>query len=66
MERLLFGPIIGVLLLIYAGFCMFKGGTHVRGKGWVTKEAARKSYIFNQVMYYILGIFMIFGSLLYR
>lgn len=45
---------------------MFKGGTHVRGKGWVTKEAAPKSYIFNQVMYDLLGIFMIFGSLLYR
>ena len=57
-------PIAGVAMLIYAGYCISKGGTHVRGKGWMTKEEAPKSYIVNQVLYMILGFSFVFGEII--
>ncbi len=60
----LLGPAVGLVLLIYVGFCFAKGGTHVKGKGWMTKEEAPKTYIFSQVLYIILANSMIFGEFL--
>jgi len=63
MQELLFallgGPFPGVLILCYAWYCMSHGGTHIKGKGWKSKEEYPKTYLFNQGLYLILGIGMI-------
>ena len=66
MDAMTFiGPTVGGSMLIYAVYCMSAGGTHVKGRGWMTKEEAPKSYIFNQALYLLLGISFAF-SLWYR
>ncbi len=63
MEEVLFallgGPLIGVLILCYAWYCMSHGGTHIKGKGWKPKEEYPKSYLFNQIIYVTIGIGLI-------
>ena len=46
---------------IYVGYCSSKGGTHVRGRGWVTKSEAPTSYLINMVTCVIFGLLMIIG-----
>ena len=56
---------IGILLLIYAGFCWVKQGVHVRGKGWKSKEEMPRLFWFSIVLYLLLGLFMVVGNLLF-
>ena len=56
--------VIGVAMLIYVGYCISNGGTHVRGKGWVTKEEAPKSYLANQIIWALFGLSVIIGPFL--
>jgi len=58
------GPLLGISMLAYAGYCTANGGTHVRGKGWVAKGAMPKSFYANQIMWTVFGISLIFGSLI--
>ncbi len=57
--------IIGVLLWSYASYCMIKGGTHVRGKGWVSKYTNPISYRINQVIYFVFGLFMMASNFIF-
>ncbi|MBA46001.1 MAG: hypothetical protein CMB31_05385 [Euryarchaeota archaeon] len=63
--RLFSSIIIGISLLIYAVYCMLKGGTHVRGKGWVSKYSHPISYRINQVLWFFLGLSMIFSNFIF-
>ena len=63
--QIVLGPIVGFLLLGYAIFCLIKKGTHVRGKGWQSKEQAPKLYVINQTIYLILGLLMLIGNLVF-
>jgi len=60
----LIGPIIGLSVLTYVGYCSAVGGTHVRGKGWVSKEEHPKSYMVNQILYVIFGLIPTLGYLI--
>ena len=45
--------------LFFLGFAIFtflKGGVHVTGQGWKTKEAAPKTYFFIVVFLGLIGI----------
>ena len=59
MDRMIIGPIIGLILLAYAAYCWQNEGTHVKGKGWMNKEEAPKSFLFNQMVYLWLGLTMV-------
>ena len=48
--------IIPILFLGYATFIFVKGGVHVRGKGWKTKDEAPKTYYFMIVFMGLLGV----------
>jgi len=48
--------IIPILFLGYATFIFVKGGVHVRGKGWKTKDEAPKTYYFMIIFMVILGV----------
>ena len=60
-----FSLVIGLTLLIYAGFCMVKGGIYVRGKGWVSKYTHPISYRLNQILFFLLGFFMIISNFIF-
>ncbi len=51
--------VIAVLFWIYAVYCMMKGGTHAKGKGWVSKYTNPITYRINQTIYLFLGFFSI-------
>lgn len=59
MYESIYWPIVGLILLAYAAYCWQNEGTHVKGKGWVSKEEAPKSYLFNQMVYFWLGLTMV-------
>ena len=45
--------------LLFLGFVIFtflKGGVHVKGQGWKTKEEAPKTYFFIVVFMGLIGI----------
>ena len=48
--------IVPILFLAYATFIFVKGGVHVRGKGWKTKDEAPKTYYFMIIFMGILGV----------
>ena len=48
--------IIPILFLGYATFIFVKGGVHIRGKGWKTKDEAPKTYYFMIVFMGLLGV----------
>ena len=60
--------IIPILFLGYATFIFVKGGVHIRGKGWKTKDEAPKTYYFMIILMVLLGIagiiFTILGYIL--
>jgi len=49
--------IFGILFWIYGVYCMIKGGTHAKGKGWVSKYTNPITYRINQTIYFFLGFF---------
>ncbi len=57
-------PLFGFIMLGYVGYCFSKEGTHSRGKGWLSKEEAPKTFIANQLIYTILSIILILSPLL--
>jgi hypothetical protein len=65
MTRFDLSLVIGLSLLVYAGFCMVKGGTHVRGKGWVSKFTNPIAYRVNQILFFLLGFSMIISNFIF-
>ncbi len=65
MVRFDLSLVVGLLLLIYAGFCMVKGGTHVRGKGWVSKYTHPFAYRVNQIFFFLFGFSMIISNFIF-
>lgn len=57
------GPSFGLILILYATYCMLQGGSYVKGKGWMTKEEAPKTYIVNMCLVLILGGLMVLTPL---
>ena len=51
--------IAGALGITYGIFCMVKGGTHVQGLGWRSKEEFPRTYYFNIISLTILGVSII-------
>ena len=47
---------IGLCFLIYALYCYQNGGSHHKGRGWVTKEEAPKTHIFQMILFIVIGI----------
>ena len=47
---------LGLCFLIYALYCYQNGGSHHKGRGWVTKEEAPKTHIFNMVLIIVIGL----------
>ena len=45
-----------LFFLGYAIFTFLKGGVHVKGQGWKTKEEAPKTYFFIVVFIGLIGI----------
>ncbi|MDP6906262.1 MAG: hypothetical protein QF440_02470 [Candidatus Thalassarchaeaceae archaeon] len=48
--------LVAIFCLFYIAYCVSQGGTHLRGKGWVTKEEHPKSYYFTLFWYFVLII----------
>jgi hypothetical protein len=51
--------VTAIICLAYAAYCMLKGGTHLRGKGWVSREQSPKVFLFSMAIYSILGLLSI-------
>ena len=48
--------LISLLMFSYAGYLWVKQGVHVRGKGWMSKEEAPKSFYITVVLMVVLGL----------
>jgi hypothetical protein len=55
-PRLIFNLVIGLFCLGYANYCFLNGGTHARGKGWVTREEGPKTFLFSMILYTLIGL----------
>ena len=66
MVRVDLSLFIGLFCWTYGFVCLIKGGTHVRGKGWVSKYTNPKSYLINQLTYLILGAFMVISNFIFK
>ncbi|MEE3083172.1 MAG: hypothetical protein VX320_03655 [Candidatus Thermoplasmatota archaeon] len=53
---LIFNLVIGLVCLGYAYYCFLNGGTHARGKGWVTREEGPKTVLFSMIFYALIGL----------
>ena len=47
---------LGLCFLIYALYCHQNGGSHHKGRGWVTKEEAPKTHIFQMILFIVIGL----------
>jgi hypothetical protein len=43
-------------MLLYVGYCWVHQGVHAKGKGWVTREFAPKTFWFCMILYTFMGI----------
>ena len=59
-------PIVGLLLWIYGIYCMIKGGTHAKGKGWVSKYTHPVTYRINQTIYLVIGFFTVVSFFIFN
>ena len=50
---------LGLVFLIYALYCHQNGGSHHKGRGWVTKEEAPKTHIFQMILLIVIGLIQI-------
>ena len=50
---------LGLCFLIYAQYCHQNGGSHHKGRGWVTKEEAPKTHIFQMILLIAIGLIQI-------
>ena len=50
------GLVIPILMFAYAIFCIVRGGAHVKGQGWKTKEEAPKSFYFTVILMIALAV----------
>ena len=55
----IFQIVVPIIMLIYSGFCWVKQGSHVRGRGWMTREEAPKTFWFSIFFYSIVGFAML-------
>ena len=53
---LIFNLVIGLVCLGYAYYCFLNGGTHARGKGWVTREEGPKTFLFSMILFALIGL----------
>ena len=53
--------VVAILMFAYAGYLWVRQGVHVRGKGWMPKEEAPKTFYFTVVFMILLGISQIIG-----
>ena len=53
---LIYSLAIGLFCLGYANYCFLNGGTHARGRGWVTKEEWPKTFRFCMILYTFAGL----------
>ena len=64
IAQLLPSVILGLGMLVYVGYCASNGGTHVRGKGWVSKLEAPKTYVTTQVIWVLFGLSLMCGPII--
>ncbi len=56
---------VAIMMLLYAGYCWVKQGSHAKGKGWFTRQEAPKTFWFNVIFFTLLSILMIIGNLIF-
>ncbi|GEM_PF-1375889 len=61
----MYGAVMGIFCLIYTSYCIVKGGTHVRGKGWVSKYTNPISYRINLILFFLLGFSMVISNFIF-
>lgn len=54
--RLIINLVFSSLILLYAGYCWVNQGVHAKGKGWVTREFAPKTFWFCMILYLVMAI----------
>jgi len=54
--RLIINIVFSSLILLYAGYCWVNQGVHAKGKGWVTRESAPKTFWFCMILYLVMAI----------
>ena len=60
--RLIINFTIAILILLYTGFCWVNQGVHAKGKGWVTREYAPKTFWFCIIFYVVIAVGLIVSS----
>jgi len=60
------GVLFGVFLLGYVGYCWKEQGMHSRYQGWKTREEAPVMFVVMTIIYIILGLLMVVGTLLFK
>jgi len=60
-PRTISNLVIVPLCFGYTSYCLINGGTHSRGKGWVTKEEAPKTFLFCMILYTVIGLGSLFN-----
>ena len=56
ITKLVIPIVVAFLMFSYAGYLWVKQGVHVRGKGWMSKEEAPKSFYITVVLMVVLGL----------
>ncbi len=46
-----------IMAILYAGFCWVKQGAFIKNRGWLTREEAPKSFWFNIILFFFIGMF---------
>ena len=63
--RKIINLVIPIMMLLYAGYCWVNQGSHARGKGWMTKEEAPKTFWFNVIFFTVISISMIVANFIF-
>lgn len=56
---------VALLMFVYAGYLWVRQGVHVRGKGWMPKDEAPKTFYFTVIFVALLGISQLLSPILW-
>ena len=53
-----------IMAILYVGFCWVKQGAFIKNRGWLTREEAPKSFWFNIIFFFFIGMFTLTFNIL--
>ncbi len=65
ITKVVIPVVVAILVLAYAGYLWVRQGVHVRGKGWMAKEEAPKTFYFTVIFLAIIGLFQLLSPVVW-